>query len=71
MAKKYYIKKVHGNHIEYKRYKCTDGWSRDKIYCWKFSKQGAEKIVERLRLSVHSSRRNEFEFSIEEACDSL
>lgn len=66
MKKKFYIKSVHGKSVEYKRYKCIDGWSRDKSCCWQFSKQGAEKIIERLRSGIHPSRRNEFEFSIEE-----
>ena len=66
MAKKFYIKKVHGNSIEYKRYKCIDGWNRDKNCCWQFSKQGAEKIIERLIFGIHPLRRNEFVFSIEE-----
>jgi len=35
--------------VEYKRYKCIDGFSKDKTICWQFSKRGAEKIIERLK----------------------
>ena len=48
---KYYIKKINKQFgtVEYKRYKCSDGFSRNKDLCWQFSKQGAEKIIERLK----------------------
>ena len=29
----------------FKRYKCISGFTADKSLCWKFSKQGAAKIV--------------------------
>lgn len=66
--KKYYIKKV--NHqsetVEYKQYKCSDGFNKNKDLCWQFSKQGALKIIERLK---HEYRRNikNLDFELEEA----
>lgn len=65
--KKYYIRKTNkrtGN-IEYKQYKCCDGFSPDKALCWKFSKQGALKIIERLKIEYRSNIQN-IEFSLEE-----
>ena len=65
--KKYYIRKTNtrtGN-IEYKRYKCCDGFSLDKALCWKFSKQGALKIIERLKIEYRANIQN-IEFSLEE-----
>ena len=32
----------------FKRTKCNDYWSRDYSKCWKFSKQGAKGIVDRM-----------------------
>ena len=46
--KKYYVIKTTSKGVEYKKYKCIDGWSRDKSECWQFSKQGAKKIADRL-----------------------
>lgn len=34
---------------QYKKYKCIDGWTFNKHNCWQFSKQGALKIIERLK----------------------
>lgn len=50
MVKKYYIVKVdtRTGSVEYKRYKCIDGWSKNEASCWQFSRTGAWKIVERL-----------------------
>jgi len=31
--------------IDYKRYKCIDGFSTDPSICWKFSRSGATKII--------------------------
>ena len=45
---KYYVIKTTRNGIEYKRYKCIDGWSKEPTGCWQFSKQGAESIAKRL-----------------------
>lgn len=33
----------------YKKNKTVDGWTPVKEYCWRFSKQGAKKIIERLK----------------------
>lgn len=46
--KKYYVIKTTKDGVLYKRYKCIDGWTRNKEICWQFSKQGAEKIAKRL-----------------------
>lgn len=46
---KYYIVKETKFGKEYKRYKCIDGFSSNKDLCWKFSKQGALGIIERLK----------------------
>ena len=48
---KYYIKKTNTQtgRVEYKQYKCSDGFNRNKEVCWQFSKQGAMKIIERLK----------------------
>ncbi len=45
---KYFVIKTTVNKVEYKKYKCIDGWSTDPNECWQFSKQGAEKIAKRL-----------------------
>ena len=45
---KYFVIKTTKNGIEYKRYKCAEGWTKDKSICWRFSKQGAQKIADRL-----------------------
>lgn len=34
---------------QYKRYKYIGGWSFTSDGCWKFSKQGALKIIEQLK----------------------
>lgn len=64
---KYYIKKI--NHqlgtVEYKRYKCSDGFTNNKAICWQFSKQGALKIIERLKDEYRRNIHN-LEFVLEE-----
>ncbi len=45
---KYYIVKETKYGKEYKKYKCIDGFCKDKELCWKFSKQGALGIIGRL-----------------------
>lgn len=45
---KYYVIKTTKYGVEYKKYKCIDGWTKDKSSCWKFSKQGADGIAKRL-----------------------
>lgn len=65
---KYYIRKTNKKtgKVEYKRYKCSDGFSENKDLCWKFSKQGALKIIEVLK---NEYRRNidNLVFELEEA----
>lgn len=34
----------------YKRYKTTDGWSRDPHFAYAYTKQGATKIQERINV---------------------
>lgn len=64
---KYYIKKINKqfNSIEYKQYKCIDGWNRNKNKCWQFSRKGAEKIITRLRYEYRRNINN-LEFEVEE-----
>ena len=69
---KYYIKMFNKQtgKTKYKRYKCIDGFTENKDLCWQFSKQGAQKIIERLTDKDRSEyRRNlhNLEFSLEEA----
>lgn len=45
---KYYVIRTTKDGIEYKQFKCIDGWTKDKSLCWGFSKQGAQKIADRL-----------------------
>lgn len=45
---KYLVIKTTKHGIEYKRYKCIEGWSKHPDGCWQFSKAGAEKIAKRL-----------------------
>ena len=42
---KFYVIKTTKNGIEYKKYKCIDGWTKEKTASWQFSKQGAERIA--------------------------
>lgn len=71
--KKYYIVKISPLypvksiwHKQYKRYKCIDGFSPNKDICWKFTKQGATKIIERLKREYPY---NGIEFMLEEAAE--
>ena len=45
---KYLVIKTTKDGIQYKRYKCIDGWSNTKVGCWQFSEAGAKKIADRL-----------------------
>lgn len=65
---KYYIKKINKqfNTVQYKRYKCIDGFSSNRDICWKFSKQGALKIIEDLKREYYRNINN-LEFTLEEA----
>ena len=66
--KRYYIKKI--NHIsgtiEFKRYKCIEGFSKNKEECWQFTKQGAVKVIEGLKREYFRNLKN-LEFELEEA----
>ena len=65
---KYYIKltnKQFGT-VQYKQYKCSDGFNKNKSLCWKFTKQGALKIIERLKYEYRRNIAN-LEFTLEEA----
>lgn len=68
MSEKVYIVKHNRqfNTIEYKQYKCIDGFCKDKSLCWKFSKQGARKIIESLKREYHRNIQN-IDFYTEEA----
>lgn len=57
---KYYIRKTNKQtgRVEYKRYKCIDGFTTNKDLCWQFSKQGAEKIIERLKVEYSANIKN-------------
>lgn len=63
---KYYIKMYNKqfNTIKYKRYKCIDGWSTNKEECWKFTKQSAMNIIERLKFEYRRNINN-IEFTLE------
>lgn len=54
---KYFIVKAdkNGNRF-YKKNKTVDGWSGEgfKRYCWRFSKQGAKQICDRLNRSDYT-----------------
>ncbi len=45
---KYFVTKTTKGKLEYKKYKCINGWSSNPRECWQFSKVGAQKIVNRL-----------------------
>lgn len=65
---KYYIV-MHNKQLNrtlYKKNKCVDGWTPVKDYCWRFSKQGAKKIIERLKYGYRNNIDN-LEFYLEEA----
>lgn len=65
---KYYIVMFNRqfNTKEYKRYKCIDGFTRKKEICWQFSRQGALKIIERLKYEYRRNIDN-LEFYLEVA----
>ena len=50
--------------VQYKRYKCIDGFCKDKTLCWQFSKAGALKIIERLKYEYRRNIDN-LEFRLE------
>ena len=53
---KYLIVRTIGEEVTYMRYKTIDGWSRNPEECWKFSKQGAKKIVDGLNAGAEKSK---------------
>lgn len=57
---KFYIRKTNlrTGRIEYKQYKCSDGFNQNRDICWQFSKQGAEKIVVRLKHEYRANTKN-------------
>ena len=65
---KYFIRMTNkqSGTVQYKRYKCIDGWCKSKDLCWQFSKQGALKIIERLKREYYRNINN-LEFDLEEA----
>lgn len=64
---KYYIKMTNTQFgtTRYKRYKCIDGFTENKSLCWKFSKQGAIKIIDRLKQEYYRNINNVI-FELEE-----
>ena len=50
---KYYVIRTTRTGIMYKRTKCLDKWSRTPEGCWQYSKQGAQKIADRLNAHVN------------------
>ena len=65
---KYYIKMTNTQTgtVQYKRCKCTDGFTPNRDLCWQFSKQGALKIIERLKKEYQRNIEN-LTFEIEPA----
>lgn len=51
------------NGIQYKRYKCIDGWSRNPDECWQFSKQGGERIAARLNKGIAECNKRRIHYS--------
>ena len=64
---KYYIKMYNPqtDRTKYKQYKCISGFNSNKERCWKFSKQGATKIIEDLKKEY--SVNPHIQFTLEEA----
>ena len=64
---KYYIMMTNTQFgtVSYKRYNCIDGFSPNTLICWKFSKQGALKIIERLKYEYNANPYTQF--SLEKA----
>ncbi|MBQ1736465.1 MAG: hypothetical protein II038_16680 [Lachnospiraceae bacterium] len=57
---KYYIRMTNKQtgKVSYKRYKCIAGFDVNKDLCWKFSKNGATAIIERLKREYHRNLQN-------------
>lgn len=67
---KFYVIKTTKNGIEYKKYKCINGWAKEKTTCWQFSKQGAERIAKRLNDAV-KGHEHEIHYNVLEAKNDL
>lgn len=39
--------------VQYRKYKCSDGWTQNPNECWGFTKQGALKKIEALKREYH------------------
>lgn len=65
---KYYVKLTNTKtgKVLYKWCKTLDTWSPVKDYCWRFSKQGAQRIVKRLQSIAEHSGLDHLHYSIEE-----
>ena len=50
------ITRTIGKETSFKRYKTIEGWSKNPEECWKFSKQGAKKIVDGLNAGAEKSK---------------
>ena len=48
MRTKYLVYRERNGERLYKMNKCVDGWNWNPTACWGFSKQGAQKIAQRL-----------------------
>jgi len=66
---KYYVIETTKNGVLYKRYKCIEGWTTEKHknLCWKFSKQGARQIADRLNNELNEYWQNKIHYNIIEA----
>jgi hypothetical protein len=56
MNKKYYVICSTPNGVQFKKYKCIDGWANKRNDCWEFTKQGAEAIAKRLNERNNNSK---------------
>jgi len=67
---KYYIVKTNNQtgKKDYKRYKCISGFTTNRELCWKFSRQGALKIIKDLKREYRINyEKGILDFSLEEA----
>lgn len=60
----YYVIKQINDVIYYKRCKCTDSWSSNKLICWKFTKQGAKAIADRLNARINRANKHFIHYDI-------
>lgn len=68
MDKKYYVTRTDRNTgvKYYKKAKTLDIWSKDKSVCWKYSKQGAKQIADRLNEWERKVYFEHFDYDFEE-----